>query len=338
MSHELTQRANGTAEMAYVGDTPWHGLGQKLDQGAPIETWLEAAGMNWSVRRAPVLYYADRAQTDLRQDKDSVVLVRGDTGSRLGIVSADYNIVQPFEILEFFRDLVDDAGFTLETAGTLFGGKRYWALAKVAEAKLCKWDKIGAYVLLSTSADGSKATEARETSIRVVCNNTLTLAQSLKDRRCIRINHRSNFDPAAIKAKLQLTEEHFGDFIEAANTLTRVKVSEAAAEDFLMKLLRPKRKLVEEVALEESPFSEEVEEEVRKPRALDDILGLFQGAGIGSNEPGAKGTLWGLVNSVTEYVDHHATARTDSHRLDRAWFGTGDQLKTDAFERALALI
>ena len=38
MSHELTTRTNGRTEMAFVGETPWHGLGQRLEEGASIET------------------------------------------------------------------------------------------------------------------------------------------------------------------------------------------------------------------------------------------------------------------------------------------------------------
>lgn len=99
MAHELTERAGGMTEMAYVGDTPWHGLGQTLKAGAKIEDWLTAAGMDWTIRRAPVHYHADRAATDMRKWDDKQVLLRSDTGAPLGIVSPDYNIVQPYEVL-----------------------------------------------------------------------------------------------------------------------------------------------------------------------------------------------------------------------------------------------
>jgi len=45
-----------------------------------------------------------------------------------------------------------------------------------------------------------------------------------------------------------------------------------------------------------------------------------------------------VVNAVTEYVDHHAKAASASLRMDKAWFGAGDQLKTAAFSKALALV
>ena len=322
MAHELTtNRISGAVEMAYTGELPWHGLGQELPPGARMETWLESAGMEWTVRRSKVMYYADRAQTDLRADNDNVVLTRSDTGDRLGIVSADYSVVQPFEVLEFFRSLVEDNGFQLHTAGTLFGGKRYWALAKVAEAVLPGNDKVGGFLLLSTSSDGSRATEARETTVRVVCNNTLSAAFA-GPAPVARSTHRSPFNPAMFKAQLDFGVEGFGQFVEAAKALTKIKVGEAAAEAFLMSLLRPGTK-------------DEDAETVRRPRGMDTVLALFDGAGRGSALIGAEGTAWGLLNAVTEYVDHFATAQTVSHRLDRALFGSGAEMKTEAFKRLI---
>ncbi len=58
---------------------------------------------------------------------------------------------------------------------------------------------------------------------------------------------------------------------------------------------------------------------------------------MGGTLAGAEGGAWGVVNAVTEFVDHHARASTDSHRLASAWFGRGDNLKTVAFEKALAI-
>ena len=327
MAHELTLN-NNVAEMAYVGETPWHGLGQKLQPGASIEKWLEAAGMQWTVRKTKIQYFADRANTDLRVDDEAVMLVRSDNGRRLGIVSPSYNIVQPFEVLEFFRDLVETHGFTLETAGTMFGGRRYWALAKITEAMVSGWDKIGGYLLLTTSADGSFASEARETTVRVVCNNTLSMAVSqIPGKHFVKINHRQAFDSERIKAQLQLGGEHFQAFAELASILSKAKITEATAEKFVTDLLRPVKADADE---------DEADEPARRSRGLSSILALFDGAGLGSNQIGARGTAWGLVNAVTEYVDHHATAKTTDHRLARAWWGGGSDLKIAAFDKALA--
>lgn len=327
MAHELTT-TNGVTEMAYVGEVPWHGLGQQLQPGASIEEWIRAAGMEWHVRKVRPFYHPDRAETaEMRAWEERRILIRSDNGNPLGIVTPEYQIVQPSEVLEFFRDLTADYGFQLETAGTMFGGRRYWALAKVTEQILSGWDKIGGYLLLTTSADGSFASELRETMIRVVCNNTLSMAVAQNPgKHYMKINHKNAFDSKAIKAQMGLTGEHFAKMVELSNALTKAKVSSVAAEDFVMRLLRS--------PVDDQDVSEEEQQEQRKPRGFDMILGLFEGAGQGADKKGAKGTAWGLVNAVTEYVDHLRTAKSVDHRLQSAWWGSGDELKTAAFDAA----
>ena len=52
----------------------------------------------------------------------------------------------------------------------------------------------------------------------------------------------------------------------------------------------------------------------------------------------ASGTVWGLLNACTEFVDHARRARSQDYRLDSPWFGQGAAIKGRAFEKAVALI
>jgi len=135
MSHELTIRSNGKAEMAYLNtnEAPWHGLGNPLERGLSIEQWTIAAGMDFRIQRSKVRYFTDRIGVNQLEWPEKHVLFRGDTHEPLGVVSAKYKVVQPREVLEFFRDLCESNHFELSTAGTLFGGAKYWALAKVGD-------------------------------------------------------------------------------------------------------------------------------------------------------------------------------------------------------------
>lgn len=321
MAHELTI-TSGRAEMAYVGEVPWHGLGQALTADADIDTWKREAGMDWTIRRTELLYKYERGSDGLLVVPEQKLLHRSDNHAALGIVSSKYQVVQPGEVLEFFRDLVDDQGFKLETAGTLFGGKRFWALARGAEGEVVPGDAVGGYLLLSSSADGSIATTAMPTAVRVVCNNTLSMAlENGVASKTIRVSHRQRFDPERLKEELGLVREGFQEFLEAAQVLTKIRVSAARADALVTTLLG-------------GPDDADGK---RAPRGLQRILELFDGAGMGSTLSGAEGTAWGLLNAVTEYVDHHATAQTTDHRLDRAWFGSGAQLKSRALQNLLAL-
>ena len=73
-------------------------------------------------------------------------------------------------------------------------------------------------------------------------------------------------------------------------------------------------------------------------QALANVRSLYEGGGRGALMASSRGTAWGLLNSVTEYVDHHRRARSDDHRRDAAWFGQGAQLKQRAWDEAMKLV
>ena len=140
MAHELAS----SKDMAYVGETPWHGLGNKLPQNQPIEIWQKNAGMDFEINQTPVLFNAatgDGNILNLRSNPDATVLYRSDTNEPLSVVSKRYKVVQPHDVLEFYRDLVSAGGFELETAGVLKGGKKLWALGLVQQSSRKPWRK-----------------------------------------------------------------------------------------------------------------------------------------------------------------------------------------------------
>ena len=127
MSHELTTHADGRVEFAYLASdgTPWHGLGQALADGTDLDTWRVAAGMDWKIRRSEIRYAVSRdASTDsLIKLPDQHVLFRSDNNDALGVVSKRYQVVQPGEVLEFFRDIAKAGGLELSAAGTIYDGQ-----------------------------------------------------------------------------------------------------------------------------------------------------------------------------------------------------------------------
>jgi phage/plasmid-like protein (TIGR03299 family) len=333
MSHELTIRETGHVEMAYTGETPWHDLGQELQPGAPIEEWITAAGMDWRVLRAKVRYATTRdPATLLREWPDQHVFFRSDTGAPLGIGSDRFQLVQPRATLEFFRDLVEAAGFELSTAGTLFGGRKFWSLAKTNREAIVidKRDKVRAHLLLATSCDGSMATEAKYVATQVVCNNTLRLASSETGALKVRVTHRSVFDPVAVKRELgiEAATSAFDRTVTAMRRMAETRMSHEAMILATCGLFHPNYAECDTARKDQILRTKPVEpvartacDETTRHRGLD----------------GTHGTVYGWLNAVTEYIDHSAVAKggykTDN-RLDSAWFGRGAAVKDHAFAMA----
>ena len=64
--------------MAFVRDTPWHGLGNQLTPNQPLERWISEAGMDWSINDSPVLFNVSADGMHIRTHADSKVLYRSD--------------------------------------------------------------------------------------------------------------------------------------------------------------------------------------------------------------------------------------------------------------------
>ena len=310
--------------MAFVRETPWHGLGNRLPDKQPLEVWLEAAGMDWEIKTTDVLFRVGTGSNfNVHPNPDAKVLYRSDTLAPLSVVSPRYKVVQPKEILEFYRDLVSIGGFELETAGVLKEGKKLWALAKTGEETVLKGgDRVKGYLLLATSCDGTLATTAQFTSVRVVCNNTLQIATD--DRvGAIKVPHSTKFDPIAVKIALGVGASAWQVFEEQAQALASRKVNRIDVTKYIIEVLGDRN----------APIAEQPNE-----KALKTVIDLFAGKGKGSSLASSEGTAWGLVNAVTEYVDHHRRARSQDYRLDSAWFGQGAGIKEKAWTEALKLV
>ncbi len=312
------------SSMAYSGEAPWHGLGNRLDRKQPIDVWAKQSGLAFNILEAPVHYQARTARSagTLMTFPDNKVLYRSDTKAALSVVSDRYQVVQPREILEFYRDLTKVSGFELETAGSLKGGRKVWALAKTGQSSALKGnDTINGYLLLATACDGSLATTAQFTSIRVVCNNTLAVALA-NGSGAVKVPHSTMFDPAAVKKQLGISISSWDSFMYRMKTLSERKVKAQEANNYFLRVFK------DGVDPTAQPGQE---------RALKAVQELYEGRGRGAELTSASGTAFGLLNAVTEYVDHQRRARSTDHRLDSAWFGQGATLKQKALDQALMM-
>ncbi|MBK5550140.1 DUF932 domain-containing protein [Pseudomonas sp. TH03] len=315
-------------QMAYVGTTPWHGLGSALSPKQPLEIWQREAGMNWQIQESPVHFKAGNIGNlgTIHSFPEQKVLFRSDTKAPLSVVSNRYQVVQPRDVLEFYRDLSEVSGYELETAGVLKGGRKFWALARTGQSSALKGnDQINGYLLLATSCDGTLATTATPTTVRVVCNNTLSIALN-GTTHAIKVPHSTRFNPQLVKKQLGIAVSQWDEFMYRMRHLTERKVQYQEATGFFMNVL-----------CDTHPH-DALPEVLPNERALRKVQSLYEGQGRGATLESARGTAWGLLNAVTEYVDHERRARSSEYRMDSAWFGQGAVIKQKALDAALKLV
>lgn len=327
----MIDMSNNRANIAYrEEETPWHGLGVPKKAGESLDQWREDAGLIWTAEKAEIIFRNATQKDDQGRGAicrgESRIIYRSDTGTELGICTDRYKIVQPETIVEFFRDLTEENGMEMETLGSLDGGRRIWALARTGEEfRLMGQDEVKAYVLLATSYDGSMATIGKYTSTRVVCHNTLSVAVGQNAKGDIKIPHSTEFNGHQVKLDMGLLKGQWSEFQSNAQQLAERKVSAREQVDFILALMTDEKEKLDPESIS-----------TRKRNIIADILNRAQGAAKGAHFKAADGTAWGLLNAVTEYVDH-TQGNSVATRFNSAQFGAGAALKREAFEAALKL-
>ena len=321
MSHDIAQ-TNGRPAIAYFGETPWHGLGTKLDQPANAEKAIAAAGLNY---RVDLQVLTTNTGIEIPSRK---AVVRSDTNEVLGVVSNSYAPIQNTECFSFLDSIVAIGDVEYHTAGALGKGEKVWMLAKLpGEIRLKDSEDVTEqYLLLSNSHDGQSALRVFFTPIRVVCANTLGAAERQGRGSGVSIVHKGDVRSRAAEARelLGLATRFYKQTSELANTLVSHYPTRQELERYFEQLYPDRDGLVN----------------ARSKNIRAQLFHLFE-HGRGQNIPETRLTAWSAFNAVTEFVDHHRSSRgadessKRENRLNSAWFGSGARIKAEAWSAAL---
>jgi len=327
--------------MAWTGKEPWHGEGVKVNPDLTPEEMMIAAELDWTVSKRPG-YTIDTPtygeDSGLVQTPDTYHIVRDSDNKILSSCGPVYTPTQNSQIFDFFSRFANAANFTMETAGSLRGGKSIWALAKVPLGfEFAGGDESQGYLLFHQPHEAGYALTARYTVIRVVCANTLQMAFKNGPAN-FRMTHIHEFDTrmAEEAAKvLGLSEEVHATFKEAGEFLSKKKAKHSEVLEFVTQIYQPTvledyRKDRELRAAgkkvgEETPL---IEEFTRYPKLVVEALEKAPGARLKS----AEGTWWGALNAVT-YVEDHM--RSGENAVYNSLLGGGSKRKSQALDLAL---
>ena len=304
MSHEL-EIVNGEAQMAYVGDVPWHGLGTKVDRELTPDQFQKVAGLDWTVEKQPLV-----TATGI-PIKNKQALIRSSDNTVLDVVGKGWNPVQNSEAFEFFHDYVMAGDMEMHTAGSLKDGQMVWALAKTKESfELFKGDQTDNYFLFTNPHQFGKSINIRMTPIRVVCNNTLTLSLSQDSDKMVTVNHRKAFDPDMVKEQMGIAKEKMEQYKSMAAFLGSKRATGDNIIQYFNEVFGAPAKEKVEGAM---PFTS------RNAKIAMENLTTQPGAQF------AEGSWWQAFNSVT-YMTDHLQGREGDSRLQSAWYGRNPKL------------
>lgn len=217
--------------MFYVRETPWHGLGTRVEEALNSSEALELSGLDWNVIQEPI-YTKQRTLIP-----SFMANIRESDGAVLGVITDRYRVVQNKDAFKFTDALLGE-GVTYETAGSLQGGKKVWLLARMPEKYKILGDEITPYMVFSNSHDGSESIKVAMTPVRVVCNNTLNLALNTA-KRVWSANHTVNINTKLNEATktLLLAEYYMNSLNKTAEELAKIRMTDSKVISFIEELL-----------------------------------------------------------------------------------------------------
>ncbi len=327
MSHEIES-------IAFANEVPWHGLGVNVPSDISTDDMLVMAGLDWTVSQRP-LYYPKEVGSKIMQRAHGKYALTRDTDNKLFDITGErWNPVQNRDALDFFREYVAQGDMTLETAGSLRGGRFIWALARLGDDfKLGREDLVANYLLLMSPHQVGYSLLAYLTSVRVVCANTMACAigydfKGKSNQNGFRMTHVRKFDDdakAEARETLGLAREQITQFKELSETLSTKRITDEEVHQFWYEVIQEEQTVDEETG--------EVEEHPRLIKRFEDALLTAPGQQFDT----CKGTLWGACNAITYVVDHELGRGADS-RLTSAWTGQGRAMKERAFTLAAQMV
>lgn len=245
----------------------------------------------------------------------------------LGVVGADYSVCQNRELAEFTDALAQTGKVTIESCGSIRGGKRVWFLAKGESFKIGGVDEVFPYVLVSNGHDGTQAIRVTPTTVRVVCSNTLHMVIpqadicERPDTAAISIRHSGKIADKLEQARRAL--EYYGSTLSRNRDLFEALQDRRMDQEQGLKMFADTYAAFWTVATPDELGSEDEKTkrlaENRMSRMQKASAAFLQRYTDEQEKLNQGDTAWAWFNAMTGYVQHDATAhgKDDSARVSR---------------------
>jgi len=317
MPDNIERFADGSAAFAGFRDPAWHRLGTIFHERATTVEVLTMANMaNWNVRLVPTVSLVEGKEVEVPERftvvRDNPVTLGQIDG--LGNVGKRYTTVQNEQIFEFGDQILqNNSDAQWDTAGSIREGRTIFGCIKLpSSVKIGGVDPVDQYMFVTSSHDGSSGVQAALTPTRVVCANTLRIAQqnathTFKARHTASIDGRIN---DAITA-LTLSANYFENFVNTAEQLADVTVTDAQLDE-LIESVYPKPDWSEDSDKSRNSLT------IWENRG-DLVRSIWNGeadqSGLDTMST-IKGNGWGALNALSEAIDWYPVR--SSGKMERA--------------------
>ena len=327
-----------TTDRPTTAGARWRNVGADVSDCETVKEVCEKSKCDFEVKLFPIqtvetLPIPGKETHQHVIDPDHRMPVRMDTLESMGAVGADYNAVQMWDSFGIIQPLIDSGKIVFETAGTLYGGRRYFLVTRLAERIQIGPDEIEQCIVIHGSHNGDYAVSANFLPVRCLTGVTLldrcfnkmgamhgTPASSVSIKHTKNAQHRIGISQKIMGDGINF----FHKYCARLERLAGNPFDDVQFKAFLNALFPdPENKKVIDLTRTRKPVNPENRE------IIGDIY-------TGSDHKLITGTEYGAFSSVCEFVDKHRGTRVqkgkdeDEVKLTALWFGQGATIKAKA--------
>jgi phage/plasmid-like protein (TIGR03299 family) len=281
----------------------------KESNGRNLEDVMHEANHNFEVRKVPLRL----PNGNLVPDK--MATERTDTGAYLGTVGAGYQPVQPSKFYGLAESFMAETGAVVDKTLAIADGSIMGISFVVDTQEYLPGDPVQLNFLMMTSFNMRYSVLGRALSNRLACLNQLPSSKKLFD-----LKHTRYVDDR-LKVAMNMIRYYNKEQIEFKDKmrmLTGYSLRDEAAINWFRSLLpAPKKNSKRSVSMVENQAA---------------TFGNLLAYGKGTNLPGVRGTAYGALNALTEFVNHERTTRVkegkdpETVKWESTIFGSGANL------------
>lgn len=323
MAHNITETDNAV----FNKKAAWHGLGVVIQHDMSPTEAMAISGLNWTVSKTSSVYAGD-AESD-----DYNAIIRDDNNTILSIQSPDYKVIQNSEVFDMAYNL--GANIKVESALSMNGGRRLVVLCNTGTMDGANGnDQIEKYMAFINSHDGTLAHSVMPTSIRIVCQNTLSMAMASGAKKAFRITHTGDIKKKqqAMADALKFYQQTGKLFEDKVSALVKKELTKADIQKFWMDVW----------GMLESPIVVNPQTEDEYTNYLKATTTIAKWSETFDSERqslNSTANLWLVANAVTKELQHRVPARGKKPTFESAAYnnllGKNQDATIDVMQYAL---
>lgn len=265
--------------MTNTRTSTWENIGTTINE-TKIDDVLVKAGLDYAVIASPLFTEMNGKKIEVKSNN----VIMKSTGDICGVVSDKYVPMQNKDAFDFINYINEDIHFV--KAGETKSGLVY-VIGELNEMNILG-DKFKTHLIFQNSHNGKYQLAMSICPLRIICQNQFNLSFKESNATYL-IRHTKNVESrmAIASESLHKISDYMNSFKQKAELFAQQKVDATQVTKFLNYMFPAKENMSDKALIK-----------------LEDEKAKFLKAYNSEDNQNFKGSAWGLLNGLTDYITH----------------------------------